>query len=182
MNYQTLVFSGLTLLFLSGCGNTTEKKEIIGDAEKQLLDDSVKSNLPTLDTVKTTYPVQIGNDMGLISIVKVSSNKPSHFIIDLDYRNEKVFSIYVDKQVLIDSTVRPMFLDTLHLDYTLGATLASVKYKAIRGSTLNFSAVLVNEEQQKQVEGRFNVFYNPARKGKVYGWITDTVYDKVSIK
>jgi len=177
MNYQTLLFSALTLLFLFGCANTTEKKKVISDTEKPQLKDTVPTKLTTLDTIKTTYSIQIGNDKGLISVLKISSNKPDHFIINLDYRNEKVFSIYTNKQVLIDATITPMFLDTLQLDYTRGAILTSVNYRGIRGSTLNFSAVLKNEEQHKKIEGRFNVFYNPARSGKVYGWITDTVYD-----
>jgi len=182
MNYQTLLFSTLSVLSLSGCVNTTEKKEIISDTEKRQLSDSIHSKFPILDTLTKVYPIQIANDKGLVSVLKISRNKSEHFIINLDYRNEKVFSIYADKQVLIDSTIRPMFLDTLQMDYTLGASLIAVKYKGIRGSTLNFSAVLENEERQKLVEGRFNVFYDPARRGTIYGWITDTVYDRVSIK
>lgn len=182
MNYQTLIFSALTLLFLSGCGNTSEKKEMDNATERAQLKDSVYDESPILDTLKTVYPIAIGNDKALITVKRIMKSKPGHFIIDLDYRNEKAFSVYADKQVLIDSTKRPFFRDTLHLDYTKGAILTSVKYKAIRGSTLNFSAILENVAQQKKVEGRFNIFYDPARRGQFYGWITDTVYDNVSIK
>jgi len=182
MNYQTLIFSALILLFLVGCANTSEKKVIIDVPEKEQVKDSIDRKLHILDTVKTAYPIQIGNDKALITVKKIMGNKPTHFIIDLDYRNEKAFSIYADKFALIDSTKAPFFLDTLHLDYTQGSILTSVKYKAIRGSTLNFSAILENAAQQKTVEGRFNVFYDPARRGQFYGWITDTLYDDVSLK
>jgi len=182
MNFQTLILSTLTLLILIGCANTTEKKESTNTTEEQQANDTVHNNLPILDTLKTTYPIQIGNDKGLITVHEISRAKPVHFIIDLDYRNQKVFSVYVDKHVVIDSIKRPFFLDTLHLDYTHGAILTSVKYEAIRGSTLYFAAILENKEQQKAVEGRFNVFYNPSRKGQIYGWISDTLYNTVSVK
>jgi len=182
MNYQTLIFSAFILLFVTGCANTSEKKVVVDLPEKQQLKDSIDRKAIILDTIKTSYPIQIGNDQALITVNKIMGNKPNHFIIDLDYRNEKAFSIYTDKFALIDSTKKPFFLDTLLLDYTQGSTLTSVKYKAIRGSTLNFSAILENAAQQKWVEGRFNVFYDPARRGQIYGWITDTVYDYVTLK
>lgn len=182
MNYQTLIIRALLLLFLAGCANTSERKVIVDVPEKEQLRDSIDRKSPILDTVRTAYSIQIGNDKALITVKKIMRNKPDHFVIELDYRNEKAFSVYADKATLIDSTIRPFFLDTLLLDYTQGATLMSVKYSAIRGSSLNFSAVLKNEEWQKQVEGRFNVFYDPARRGTIYGWITDTVYDINSAK
>ncbi|MEM7087587.1 MAG: hypothetical protein AAF489_15480 [Bacteroidota bacterium] len=177
MNYRTLIFSTLTLLFLSGCANTTEKKQTIQTtSENKKVNDLIEEQLVALDTAKVTYPIKIGNDDGLVSVLKISNSKADHFVIDLDYRKEKVFSIYADKYVLIDSTQNPMFLDTLHSDYTRGARLVDVKYLFVRGGTLYFSATLENVGQQKKMEGRFNVFYSPARKGEVYGWITDTVY------
>ena len=180
MNCRTLVFAALTLLLACGCANTSEKKEIENVTKKQKEKDVVDKKSPLLDTLTTTYPIQIGNDKALITVKKIIGGNPNHFLIDLDYRNEKAFSVYADKQVLIDSTKSPFFLDTIQLDYTAGAILTSIKYKAIRGSTLNFSAVLENEAQQKIVEGRFNIFYDPARRGQFYGWITDSVYNKVS--
>ena len=182
MNYQTLIFSAFILLFVAGCANTSEKKVVVDLPEKQQLKDSIERKSTILDTIKSVYPIQIGNESAFITVQKIMGNKPDHFIIDLDYRNEKAFSVYADKFALIDSTKKPFFLDTLQMDHTQGSTLTSVKYKAIRGSTLNFSAILENVAKQKRVEGRFNVFYDPARRGQFYGWITDTVYDHVSIK
>ena len=182
MNGRTLLLSAFTLLFLCGCVNTSEKKDTNGTTEKRqvnVLDDH-KSLMA--DTLITTYPIQIGNDKALITVKKILGNKPDHFLIDLDYRNEKAFSVYADKKALIDETKTPFFLDTVQRDYTQGATLTSVNYRAIRGSTLQFSAILKNEAQQKTVEGRFNVFYDPERRGTFYGWITDTIYHSASKK
>ena len=182
MNNQSLIFSAFILLFIVGCANTSEKKVTIDEPEKEQLKDSIDGKLHLLDTIKTTYPIQIGNDPALITVKKIIGSTKNHFIIDLDYRNEKAFSIYTNKFALIDSTQAPFFQDSLLLDYTQGSSLTSVKYQAIRGSTLCFSAILENAVQQKTVEGRFNVFYDPERRGQFYGWITDTVYDRVSIK
>ena len=182
MNYRSLVFGTLTLLILAGCTNRAEKKEPVDATENKQVKDSINYKLPILDTLITTYPIQIGNDAGLISVKKIMKDKPNHFIIELDYRNERVFSVNVDKQTLMDVDKTPVFLDSLFLDYTQRAILTSVKYEAIRGSTLYFEGIFENTEQQKAVKGRFNVFYNPTRKGQIYAWHSDTVYDIGSIK
>ena len=182
MNGRSLLLISLIPLLLSGCVNTSEKKDIHNTTENQEVNVLEDGKIPVVDTLTTIYPIQIGNDQALITVKKILGNTLDHFQIELDLRNEKAFSVHADKQALIDATKAPFFRDTIQLDYTKGAILTSVKYKAIRGSTLNFSAVLENKAEQKTVEGRFNVYYDPARRGKFYGWITDTVYHTPSLK
>lgn len=182
MNYRTLAFNILTLFFLAGCVNSSKHKELNDATENRQVKDSVQYKLPVLDTVKTTYPIQIGNDKALVTVHEIRRSKPDHFIIELDYRNEKVFSVNVDKQTLMDVDKTPVFLDTLFLDYTQRAALTAVKYEAIRGSTLYFEGIFEDAERQKAVKGRFNVFYNPSRKGQIYAWHSDTVHNIDSLK
>ena len=177
-----MVLGILALHMLCGCANTSEKKEAVSETEKQQVNDSVPYKSRIVDTIKTAYPIQIGNHKGLVSVTKIVEGKPKYFTIELDYRNEKVISVYVDKSVLIDSNKIKMFIDTLNLDYTNGAFLTSVKYKFIRGNTLYFEATLENKAAKKEVYGRFNLFYGTPRKGEVYGWITDSIHELLPTK
>lgn len=177
-----MVLGLLVLHLLYGCANNSEKKEAAPETEKQQVSDSVSYKSPIVDTINTAYPIQIGNHKGLVSVKKIVEGKPKYFVIDLDYRNEKVISVHVDKGVVIDSNKTRMFLDTLNLDHTHGATLTYVKYEFIRGNTLYFEATLENEAAQKEVYGRFNLFYGTPRKGEVYGWITDSIQEILPTK
>ncbi|GJM34899.1 MAG: hypothetical protein DHS20C18_39000 [Saprospiraceae bacterium] len=126
------------------------------------------------------YPIKIGNHKAVVRIVgwdilENGVSKGRRFKIELTEKGFELLSVDVDKSVLIDNNETVHFLDSLNADYTPQAVIKDITYDFIRGNTLYFKAILENPEQNKEILGRFNLFYGTERKGEIYGWITDEV-------
>lgn len=166
--FKLLLFVAAILLWLS-CSQT-KKQEI-----KQGKDDI--PNQFHRDTVLNTYRFKIVNDIATLDIKKIVVDSKIHFILDLDYRGSEILNKRLSKKDVIDENKTRLFLDTLTNDFTGRAILKDIKFKFTRGSTLYFDAVLLDTILQNKIFGRFNLFYKTDRKGEIYGWITDEVYN-----
>ena len=167
---------------LTACANEENKKtgEAIVIEEK-----SSEKNELYRDTISSTFPVQIGNDVGLVQIVgeRIFINEQltdSDFLVSLGEIQDFSISKHLNKEILIDSNKTVLLKDSIKADYLNGAIIKEVEFEFVRSNTLYFKAVLENPIDHKEIKGRFNLFYRTKKKGLVYGWITDEVNELAS--
>ena len=147
----------------------------------------IVSNQTIIDTIRTSFPVQIGNDKGLVKVVGIRTYRNeklagSNFVISLN--NIPNFSITkrIDKSILIDSNETVLLKDTLNADFLKSAVIKTVEFDFVRSNTLYFNAVLENSLKAKEITGRFNLFYRTKKKGLIYGWVTDEIKETLPNK
>ena len=167
----------LLLTLVVSCKHKTENKLIDSVSKGQEIDNP---NKIINDSVNSSFPVQIGNDKGSVTIVgyrKYEDNKltTSSFIISLVDIAHISLSKKIVKSVLIDQNKTIMLKDTLNYDYLNSAIIKTIEFDFVRSNTLYFKAILENPIEGKEIIGRFNLFYRAKKKGKIYGWITDEI-------
>ncbi|MEM8582711.1 MAG: hypothetical protein AAGF87_00510 [Bacteroidota bacterium] len=152
------------------------------DNENTLADQPQAEEAPIIhfDSLSATYPTQIGNDRGFVEIsgVQTFENEQlvgSEFIISLNDITNYPFSKTISIDTLIAVNEVESHQDTLDHSYFDGAVIRSIYYRSVRANTLYFDVVLQNASQQKEVMGRFNLFYRTEKEGKVYGWFADSI-------
>lgn len=167
----------LLFVLMLSCADKSEKKMIVFETSKP---NSISTHKIVVDTLKSSYPVQIGNDKGLIKILGIKTYEgkkltSSNFYISLN--DIPKFTLYkqIDKNVLIDSNETVFLKDTVNYDYLNSALIKNMEFDFVRANTLYFNATLENPIVGKEIIGRFNLFYRTKKKGMVYGWITDDV-------
>ncbi len=172
-----ITLTSLLLFVFVACADNPNKKAT--DIKSNLSEDIAPSTT-TIDTITSLFPIQIGNDQGEVKIVGMrtfENNKftNSKFIIALNELQDFSISKEVNKTILIDSNKTVRLKDTIHSDYLNGAIIKTIEFDFVRSNTLYFKALLENPNAQKEILGRFNLFYRTNKKGKLYGWITDEI-------
>lgn len=167
----------LILVFLASCSNNPENR-LIESVGKELK--PVASNEIIVDTLHSSFPVQIGNDNGSVNVVGIRTYENqqltgSDFVISLNDIPSYSMIKRIDKTVLIDSNETVLLKDTVNSDYLNSAIIKNVEFDFVRANTLYFNAILENPIDGKEIIGRFNLFYRTKKKGMVYGWITDEI-------
>lgn len=167
----------LVLILLTSCLNTSKNKLV---KEKSEEPKTTVSNTVIADTTNTSFPIQIGNDKGLLKITAYRSYKDqkltnSNFIITLADIPQYSMSKKLSKRDVIDANETVILKDTIHADYLNGAILKKIEFDFVRSNTLYFNAVLENSVAEKEILGRFSILYTTKQKGMIYGWITDEV-------
>lgn len=167
----------LILTLLVSCANKLENRLIDSEAKEH---SSVATSEILVDTLNSSYPVQIGNDKGIIKVVGIRTYEDqklmiSDFVISLNGIPNFSISKRIDKSVLIDSNETVLLKDTVNSDYLNSAIIKNVEFDFVRANTLYFNAILENPIDRKEIIGRFNLFYRTKKKGIVYGWITDEI-------
>ena len=161
--------------------------------ENRLIDSVTKQIKPVeskkimVDTLTSSFPLQIGNDKGFVKIVGIRTFEgqkltKSDFIISLNEILNFSISKQLNKSILIDSNETVFFKDTVNTDYLNSAIIKNVKFNSVRANTLNFDAIFENSVDKKKIIGRFNLFYRTKKKGIVYGWITDEIKETLQHK
>ena len=170
------------ILALAACANEENEKEGMATVIEE---QSPEKNEIFRDTISSSFPVQIGNDKGLVQIVgeRTFINKQladSDFLVSLDEIQGFSISKYIDKEILIDSNKTVLLKDSINVDYLNGAIIKEVEFEFVRSNTLYFKVLFENPIDHKEIKGRFNLFYRTKKKGLVYGWITDEVNELAS--
>jgi len=134
------------------------------------------------DTLSNVFPVRIGNDHGEIKVVahRTVTNDiltKSDYVISMYGLPDDSLTRKLDITDLIDKNDFIRFQDSLNSDYTEGAVIKEIKYDFVRSNTLYFDAILQNPKAQKEMIGRFSLYYSPKRKGEISGWFTDEIVD-----
>ncbi|MEM6879319.1 MAG: hypothetical protein AAF544_12210, partial [Bacteroidota bacterium] len=150
--------------------------------ENTLADQPQAEEAPIIhfDSLSATYPTQIANDKGFVEISGVQTFEDeqlvgSEFTISLNDIADHPFSKTISIDTLIAVNELESHQDTLDHSYFDGAVIRSISYRSVRANTLYFDLVLQNASQQKEVIGRFNLFYRTKKEGKVYGWFADSI-------
>ncbi|WP_159038510.1 hypothetical protein [Brumimicrobium mesophilum] len=174
MKLSVIIF---LLFYLFSCSEKSENTLINSEALEL---NSIESNGIYLDTINSTYPLQIGNNKGFVKVFGVGTYKDqklikSDFLISLVNIPNFSISKKIDKAVIIDSNENLLLKDTVNYDYLDLAIIKNVEFKFVRANTLYFNAILENPIDGKIIRGSFNLFYRTKRKGEVYGWITDEI-------
>ncbi|TCI85451.1 hypothetical protein [Tenacibaculum sp. M341] len=137
----------------------------------------ISSQKITFDSITSTAPIKIGNNLGIINIKgeRIYQHKKiidSNFLITITDIPDFSFSKQIDKRILIDENQFIIFKDSTNRDYLENAVIKKIEFDFIRSKTLNFKATLENPEKNKLIIGRFNIFYLASKKRNVFGWIT----------
>lgn len=167
----------LIFVFLVSCSSKSENRLIDSENKEPK---QVESNGIIVDTLKSSFPVQIGNDNGTVKVFGIRTYEDqkltnSDFVISLNDVPNFSITRRIDKTVLIDSNETVLLKDTVNSDYLTSAIIKNVEFDFVRANTLYFNAILKNPIDGKEIIGRFNLFYRTKKKGIVYGWITDEI-------
>lgn len=173
MHKYSLLMSLWIVLLLGSCSsgsNNDGEQKAIGNTQ-----DSTALGSTIVDTSFTDYTTRIINDTSVVRIRRINNGNSDAFTIFLFRAGKEVLAVDIDKTVLIDSNKTKLFKDSVNLDFTTGALVKNIEYHGIRSNTLYFKTILENKAAGKEILGRFNLYYGAARKGEVYGWITDRI-------
>ena len=167
----------ILIAVLIACSN--ESNETITDSE-YLETEIIKEEKTLNDTIRSSYPVQIGNDKGFVHVVgkrTFKDRKLVNSIFSIRLKEIKDFSIsrQIDQNTLVDSNSTNLHLGSIENDFLHSASIKHIEFQGVRSNTLYFKARLENPDLGKEIIGRFNLFYRTKKKGLVYGWITDEV-------
>lgn len=165
------------LAFLVSCSNKSENNRIDSEIKESK---PIESDKILTDTLDSSFPVQVGNDKGLVKVVGIRTYEgkkltDSDFVISLNDITNYSISKKIDKSILIDSNTTVNYKDSVNSDYLNSAILKNVEFDFVRANTLYFNAILENAVDGKEIIGRFNLFYRTKKKGIVYGWFTDEI-------
>lgn len=172
-----LIIQIIMLLFLISCSKKIDNKTI----ETQTKDEQPVSIITThIDTLQTDYPMKIANDKGVIAITAVKTYKDkklsaSNFTISLKDIPNHSFSEEIDANLIIEVNKDEFLQDSLTSKYINSVILKEVIYQSVRSNSLYFKGVLEDPIAEKEIIGRFAVFYPERAEGRLYGWITDEV-------
>ena len=133
-----------------------------------------------LDSISTSFPLQIENEKGEVVITSYPQYLDyeliaNDFVITLKGISNYSLSKQINKHVLMDRISTLLLKDSINSKFIEEAVLQKVEFDFVRSNTLYFKAALLNPIEGKEILGRFNLFYRTAKKGTVYGWITDEV-------
>ena len=129
------------------------------------------------DSINTSFPVQIENEKGFIKIFGQRQFKNNQLISS----NFTISIADIPKYLLVQNIEKESFkisdtdlkkTDTINMN---NFVIKNIKFEFVRANTLYFNAVLQNPLNKREIVGRFNLFYQTNKKGRVYGWIVDEI-------
>ncbi|MEL6810989.1 MAG: hypothetical protein AAFP76_06615 [Bacteroidota bacterium] len=129
------------------------------------------------DTTVTIYPMSIGNDKASVEVKRIAYEDNLDWWIKLTRSEKRVLEVPVSKEIVVDSNTSVFYQDSLHLKYVKDTRIKHITYSFIRSNTLYFEVLFENQKAQKEIFGRFNLFYGTEKKGEIYGLITDSIAD-----
>jgi len=167
----------ILLVYIVGC-RQGEDREKLRDLKTELSSDSsnIKKN-PVADTTLTRYPMAIANDKSVVEVRRIRKGRTLDWQIRLIRAKKEILRTPVTKTLVVDSNSTVFYQDSLHQKYMVGAIIREISYDFIRANSLYFNVIFENTEADKEIQGRFNLYYGPKRKGEIYGFITDNMSD-----
>lgn len=139
---------------------------------------SEKRPIPTfnelhIDSILSSFPVQVGNDKGQIVIkaIRTFENDTlvrSSFLVTLDSIEDYSISKFITIDVLRESGMKEDEQDSTKSVYQ-STVISEMIFEGIRSNTLTFKTLISNTKTGENISGRFNLFYRTQKKGLVYG-------------